>query len=88
MAGEVRRAIREGHTLRAIHEQQRERLGMSYRSFARYVQLYAEAERAQARGGGRLVPLVRREGEPLKVTLGPVAGRIRDEMGERDDQLV
>ena len=87
MVGEVRRALREGHSLRAIHEQKRDRLAMSYRSFARYVQVYISEGRTRPLAAAPAAPPARRNGEPLKVTIGPVAERLRDAR-EEDGDLV
>ena len=68
VAAEVEEAIRAGFTLTAIYERRRGRLGMSYRSFARYAR-----EHLTGRGGFTgpgLTTLVRATAPP-----GPAARR-------------
>ncbi|MFO0583237.1 MAG: TraK family protein [Anaeromyxobacter sp.] len=60
---EVQAALRAGRTVLDIYREKRERLGMSYAQFARYVQPIRKASRAGA-------PL------PFPSTLAPAASRL------------
>ncbi len=96
--GEVREAMGKGHNLRAIHAQNRERLSMSYRSFARYARVYLATGRVtvEVAAAPPAPPVMERRGttanrppgEPLKVTLAPAVLRLRDALGEADEKLI